>query len=360
MIDIDQIVNELDKRPANTGMVLGMINGGEQSIYGYGKTKDNENRPPDEDTLFEIGSVTKVFTAALLALLIEDGKLGLEDPVQKMMPELSNLPPEVTLLQLASHTSGLPKMPSNIYRSMLKDRHDPFAAYTMEEMMAAVDKFKFNKKKTETVNYSNLGAALLGQILARRAGKTYEQIVKELICDPLEMGDTGIQLTEEQKTRLAWPHNAKGKKAQNWNPGPMEPAGAIRSTVNDLLKFLATNLGSDTAEMIKNLEICHEIQTTNYPPPSRLQKALMRDNDFGRYRQGIGLAWHVGQLREKSNLIHWHHGATGGYRSFIGFVKSTGIGVVVLANRSPSFVDGLTNSTTADEIGFRVLEILNQ
>ncbi|MFX1537358.1 MAG: serine hydrolase domain-containing protein [Promethearchaeota archaeon] len=361
--EIDNIVNSLFTHPKNTGLVVGIVKDDQISVFGYGKVKETLAEPPQGDTLFEIGSVTKVFTTALLSLLISEELLNLDDPVCNLMPELSNLPAEITLVRLATHTSGLPKMPSNIFWTTLRKRRNPYAQYPITKLLEYLSKYKPKRKLTDQIQYSNLGVALLGHVLAEKMGTSYEQAVVSKICDKLDLSDTRITLTSEQKERLSIPHSANGKPSQNWDMPAFAGAGALRSTVNDMLKFLVAHLGRPQSTLTDAIQVCHEKRPGSFPPPGRLQKIFSRlfrkRQEFIQYFQGIALGWVIGRMGAEGVQVYWHHGATGGYQAFIGFVKNTNKGIVILINRGPRFSELVNGISLADEIGFRVLELLH-
>jgi D-alanyl-D-alanine-carboxypeptidase/D-alanyl-D-alanine-endopeptidase len=362
---IDNIVGALSNHPGNTGLVVGVISRDHRSVFGYGKASNASAELPSGDTLFEIGSITKVFTTSLLAILTADGLLNLNDPVRDLMPSLSNLPGEITLLRLATHTAGLPKMPSNLFRSMLRNRRNPYAAYSTADLLLYLSSYKPQKRRraTDQINYSNLSVALLGHILAQSSGLPYEQAIVSRLCDKLAMHDTRIELTPEQQERLSPPHSANGKSVLNWSLPAFAGAGALRSTADDMLKFLAASLGRSQSPLTDVLQLCHEVCSEAFLPHRHLRRSLsglfQREQDTRNHRQGIALGWFVGHLGPVGKRVHWHHGATGGYQAFTGFVKSTETGVVVLANRGPGRLDLISLKTPADDIGFRVLEYLN-
>ncbi len=362
---IDNIVGSLFTHRENTGLVVGVVEGGHSSVFGYGRANDASAEPPRGDTLFEIGSITKVFTTTLLSILVADGLLNLEDPVRDLVPALPDLPPEMTLVRLATHTSGLPKMPSDIIWPMLRNRRNPYATYTTAKLLEYLSDYKpkKNRESAEQIDYSNLGMALLGHILAQKSGASYEQAVVSRICDRLDLRDTRVTLTPQQKERLATPRNAKGKPTQAWDVPAFVGATALSSTANDMLKFLTANLGRPPSALTDVLPACHEIHAEAFPPQGRPQKLVsglfLKGQDTSHYRQGVALGWFVGRLSPGGKQVCWHHGASSGYRAFAGFTKGTDTGVVVLANRSPGLLDQLLGRTYADDIGFRVLEYLN-
>ena len=358
---IDAIVASTSNHPAHTGLVVGLLEGGQGSIHGYGIAG---GAPPAGDTLYEIGSVSKIFTTALLSILADEGTVELEDPVADFVAELSAFPPQVTLQHLATHTTGLPKMPSNILRSMLRDRGNPYAGYSTEDLLRYLSKHPPSARQmaARQVRYSNLGMALLGMLLARRLGGTYEAAVIRTICDPLGMSDTAIQIAPEHESRLAAPHNPRGKRGRNWDLPAFAGAGALKSTTDDLLTFLAAHLGRGPSELTRALQNCHSVRERTFAPPGALQRLVARvsGRELGddRIQEGMALGWTVGRLPSGEAQVHWHHGATGGYRAFVGFVKARQIAVVVLANSGPTMQDGMFGTTATDRVGFATLELL--
>ena len=187
-------------------------------VFGYGKKSAQDEARPDGDTVFEIGSATKVFTALLLVDMVRRGEVSLDDPVQKFLPDDVKVPKKgeqpITLDHLASHRSGLPRMPDNFTP---KDPANPYADYSVKQMYEFLSRCQPAREAGEAFEYSNLGAGLLGHALARRAGKTYEALVVERICKPLGMSDTAVTLKQPTRSRLAPGHDAAGEPASNWD-----------------------------------------------------------------------------------------------------------------------------------------------
>ena len=362
---IDKIISSSFTLRGNSGLVVGFSQGGRRWVFGYGKLSERNIQTPNGDTLFGIGSVTKVFTTALLSVLVSERLLTLGNPVCDLVPALSNLPSKITLLRLATHTSGLPHMPSNICASMLRDRHNPYASYTIEKLLDWLSKYgrKIKLPLKEEVHYSNMGMALLGFILAQKVDTSYEQAIFSRICAPLGLGDTRITLTPDQKERLSVPHSARGLPAEIWDLPAFLGAGALLSTASDLLSFLDAHLGTPQSALTEPMRACHEIITNALPPPGFIQRLVTSligsEKDLGEYRHGMALGWNVGQLISTRGRLYWHHGATGGYRAFIGFVKDSETAVVVLANSGLSGLDALLSTTSTDMVGLKVMELLN-
>jgi len=310
------------------GVVVGVVDkGGVRRTVAYGPKAGVA--PLDERTVFEIGSITKTFTAAILADMVRRGEVALDDPVAKYLPPGTVVPSrdgkQITLLDLATQTSGLPRMPANFAP---RNPNDPYADYTPAQLYDFLRSYQLTRGIGERYEYSNLGTGLLGHALALYVGKSYEATVTERVLKPLRMDDTRITLTDAQRRRLAPGHSPDGALAASWEIRTLEGAGALRSTVKDMLTYIRANADSTSAPLGATMALTHGARRPGGSPAVAL-----------------GLAWH--RLRLPSgNVIVFHNGGTGGYRSFTGYSERTGEGVVVLAN----------SATSVDEVGFRLLE----
>ena len=246
--DLPAILRErVDIARDTMGIVAATIDSGRRSVTVYGQS--GSDRPLDADTVFEIGSITKVLTSLLLADMVLRGEVAADDPASKFLPASVKMPDfegaPITLLDLATYTSGLPRMPSNFAP---KDWGNPYIDYTAERLYDYLSNHKLGFKPGTHYEYANLGFGLLGHILELRAGKSYEELVVSRICAPLGMEDTRITLTSSMRQRLARGHNAGLAPVPNWDFLALAGAGAFRSTANDLLKFLQMCLDpADTA-----------------------------------------------------------------------------------------------------------------
>ena len=303
------------------GIVVGVVDGHGRRVVGHGRLAAGDARAPDADTVFEIGSITKVFTAIVLADMVERGEVRLEAPVRELLGTDARLPSrdgvEITPLHLATHSSGLPRMPDNFDPA---DLDNPYADYTEADLMAFLSSHDLTRGVGESVEYSNLGAGLLGHALAVRAGDGYEALVTRRVLEPLGMGDTAIELSPAVRKRLATGHDLSLEPVPNWDLPALAGAGALRSTVNDLLAFLEANLGLRESRLDAALRATHASRRA-FEPPS----------------MDIGLGWLI--RTEHGREIRWHNGGTGGYRSFAGFDSAAGVGVVVLANAAREVTD---------------------
>ena len=343
---VDQIINPLISEGKNVGVSVGIIYGKDNAIFNYGKISLDSNVEPNDDTIYEIGSVTKVFTALILADMAEDGLVNLTDPAKKFLPSSVHVPTyddtEITLADLASHLSGLPRIPNNILRTsdylslaMLKN---PYAKYTPQQLYTFLSTCTLENKPGTTYNYSNLGMGLLGYILAQNQKMSFEEIIVERICNPLGMNDTRINLLPEQELRFA-----KGYlgvlsisslclsfPATHWDIPTLSGAGALRSTVRDMTKFLAANIG------VVETSLTPSMQLTQVP-----QHKITSSTS-------IGMGWHIQHSNDNDNRIFWHNGGTGGYRSYMGFNNNYRVGVVILSN----------SASSVDEAGIHILKVL--
>ena len=309
------------------GIVVGVVSPAGRMVVAHGRLAEDDLREPDGDTVFEIGSITKVFTSTLLAELASRGEVDLDTPVQHLLGSGARMPTrdgaEITLGHLATHSSGLPRLPDNLDPD---DRANPYADYTVERLYDFLSSHELKRDIGAKVEYSNLGFGLLGHALARSQGTDYPTLVYERISEPLRMADTTVVLTTAHQARLAAGHDKWRFPAPNWNFAALAGAGALRSTVNDMLTFLEANLGIRETPLRPAMERTHI--------PQRADPTIGMD---------IGLGWVVHDTDD--GRVAWHNGGTGGYSSFIGFDPASQAGVVVLSNTAIS----------VDELGFHLL-----
>lgn len=328
---IDRVAAPLVERGVAVGLLVGILTDGETTFIGYGETERGSGVAPGPDTLYEIGSITKVFTAVLLADAVERGEVRLEDPVRRHLPEavrLRDVGEPITLAHLAEHTSGLPRLPGNFAPS---DPADPYADYGPEKIYAALTQAAPPRAPGE-YEYSNFGAGLLGHLLERALKGEYETLLRERVLVPLGLEDTGIRLGSGQRGRLAPPYGAGLEPARNWHLAALAGAGALRSSGRDLLAFARANLET------------HE---------GSLGRALERTRRERREIGGglsIGLGWHIAADHE----TRWHDGGTGGYHSWIAVIPDLRLATVVLANTATERITALGELVTRAAAGMDV------
>jgi serine-type D-Ala-D-Ala carboxypeptidase/endopeptidase len=301
------------------GAAVGLINEKGTQIVGLGKMSDKDASAPRGDSVFEIGSISKVFTGLILARMVEAGEVALNEPVQKLLGDSMTVPKwedrQITLVDLATHTSGLPRMPADFTP---KDMTNPYADYSVAQLEKFITGCKLPREPGTLAEYSNLGMGLLGHALALKSGMSYEALLRKQVCQPLGMNDTRITLNAAEKARLAQGHDGDGNAVANWDLPTLAGAGAIRSTAADMLKFLAANIPLTKTPLAAAMA---DSQAVHFEVP-----------DGGGSR--IGLAW---QLR--NDHVVWHNGQTGGYHAFACFSPEKRAGVVVLSNTATLQVD---------------------
>jgi CubicO group peptidase (beta-lactamase class C family) len=325
---VDKPANEIVKEGKYATVVVGVLDKDHEQVFSFGEW---EGKAPDRDSIYEIGSITKVFTGILLADRVKSGVVKLDDPVQKHLPDGWTMR-DITLLHLATHTSGLPKMSNGFLAVAIAHPEDPFAHFDEAALRKGLPETKLLSAIGARQEYSNVGVGLLGHALAHAStAENYKALLTERVLKPLGLDDTAITLSGAQKKRVIPGHTAKGKQQQNWNFATCAACGALKSTVGDLLKFVKVNAD----------------------PPGPLKDALeMAQQNWRDVRPGeeeCGLCWirYVGKNKKDPTRI-WHNGQTGGHHSFVGFVPGRG-GVVVLCN---------VTTFDVDKVGFAVLNKL--
>jgi serine-type D-Ala-D-Ala carboxypeptidase/endopeptidase len=311
------------------GIVVGITDRSGHHIFVAGSGAPGDRDALDGRTIFEIGSVTKVFTGSLLADMVERGEVALTDPVAKFLPATVSVPArdgrQITLLDLATQSSGLPRLPTNFAP---RNPADPYADYTPEQLYSFLSSYQLPRAPGAKYEYSNLGMGLLGYALALREGTTYEALLTKRILEPLHLNDTRITLNTEQSARFATGHNAAGTAVAPWSLPTLAGAGALRSTADDLLAFLDANLDTGKA-----------------PVTVALASARRLERRGAAGEPDLGLAWNY--LHDAGGDIVWHNGMTGGFSSFVGIDSASHRGVVVLAN---------TASEATDDIALHLLD----
>ena len=325
--EVSDHINQRVTEGYNISIALAYLEGDEVTYNNKGVTSSlPDGTSVNEHTVYEIGSISKVFTCIMLADEVLKGNMKLNDPVQKYLPDEVIMPERdgkvITLKDLATHTSGLPRMPENFTP---EDYNNPFADYTVEQLYQFLSSYELPRAIGSEYEYSNLGMGLLGHVRELYSGKTYEQLLIERIAKPFKMTSTGITLTNSMKERLAKGHNEQLDAVSNWDIITLAGAGGIRSTVSDMVKFIKANMSNEDTALHKAMQLSHKI-------------AYTKDGSIFQ----LGLGWHFAN----SNKVIWHNGGTGGYKAFTGFLIDGNRGVVVLTNTSSSL----------DMLGLKVLD----
>jgi CubicO group peptidase (beta-lactamase class C family) len=427
----DELAEGYLRSPANVGLVVGLLVHDECLCLGYGKVEKDSARPPDAGTVFEIGSITKVFTAALLAEMAGRGEVRLDQPVAELLPAGVRVPTyrgrAITLAHLAEHTAALPRLPGNLWATVT-DQKNPYRDYQVAHLYEYLGGAAIGFPPGTGAAYSNLGAGLLGHVLALRDGRPFEDLLAERVLRPLALTDTAITLSADQVARSAPGHTVKGEPTSNWDIPTLAGAGALKSTAAEMLTFLRANLDPPPTPVGAALRACHTtrpvawwrrvgvgalhgfglatvslliLRAASVPPGSLKFLAVFylpvlaalawkgfwaavwaaaavwvgslllgssslawgpacvsvliflsatgRAAGYTPPRGRVRLGWQESAVGSGGKAL-WHNGGTGGYRSFIGFVAETQVGVAVLSN----------SANEVDSIGMGLLRCLHE
>lgn len=323
--DYQTALDAQTKAATGTGFVVGVID--PAGVHYYHSGVSGNDRPLDEHTVFEIGSVTKTFTATILASMVLDHSVKLSDPVARYLPSSVHVPTrngkQITLLNLATQQSGLPRLPANMDWT---NTIDPYASYTVKKMYAFLSSYTLTRDPGAEYEYSNFGIGLLGVALANRAHMSYWQLLRRRVLDPLGMHETALStsMTAGLDARMAVGHDADGNAVKPWNADAIAPAGGLRSTAADMLLFARCAMGRGPLA-----RACLFAQQPRATIPG------------GR----IGLVWMQGDL----SRIIWHNGQTAGFTAAVALSPDRSSGVIVLSN-------GIGNT---DALAFHMLDARN-
>ncbi len=295
--------------PNNTQLALAFIENGAVKFYGVEKRNDSIFTIQNQQNAFEIGSITKVFNATLLSDFVLENKIKLEDPINPYFDFEFNKEQEITFKTLANHTSGLPRMPSNLDFDI--SNQDPFSSYDAEKLkyyLANAMDLSFDEDGK--YEYSNLGAGLLGYTLSKIGNKPLNQLFHERIFSKYDMPNSTIG-SENVSTFLVKGQSPEGQPVPNWNLASLSGAGDIISTAEDLSKFVIAQFQKDDNTLVLTRTETHTMNDTS----------------------SIGLGWHI-RTRPSGEKWIWHNGGTGGYTSCMVLNTESKNGVIVLSNVS--------------------------
>lgn len=369
LVKIKKLGNEYAAQKGNKSLVIGVYFKGNEKLFYFGST---ENKTTDSTSLFEIGSITKVFTTALFVEMAMKGEIKEDEPLENFLPnnvlvpvyqniicqpvedkisptqnntsdpikftpymcypDPKDHPSKILLCDLATHTSGLPRMPKNF--PLLKS--NPYKTYTKEKMYDDLSSLKVSKEKYLEFNYSNYGMALLGHALSLKSGIEYDELLKRKILNPLKLYATTTEVNIEQRFRLLPGHTSKGKLSGTTDFDVMAPCGALKSNLTDMMHFLKINMGIEQSELKNVFDKCHN------------PRLIVNNKQFKNTE--IGYGWIISPIINSGLKITWHNGGTAGFRSFIGFIETKYIGVVGLSN----------SANNIDYLCVEILKLLNE
>ena len=294
------------------GLIIGVMtpNGGGYDVAAGDK---RPGKAIDASTVFEIGSITKVFTGILLADMVGRGDVRLDQPVAELLPPNAKVPSRngrvITLGDLSSQISGLPRLPDNLKPA---DPSNPYADYSVAQLYDFLGRYQLPRDPGSQYEYSNLGVGLLGHALTLKAGKSYETLVRERILAPLGMKHSGITLSPDMRAHMAEGHDPGGAVVPLWDLPTLAGAGALRSSLDDMMLFLAANRVPSKDALGRAITLSHQ-------PRFKVNNAL-----------SLGLNWHISNFR--GDTLLWHNGGTAGFRTLIAMNPRTGAGAVLLGN----------------------------
>ncbi|MGB0838784.1 MAG: serine hydrolase domain-containing protein [Chitinophagales bacterium] len=367
---VEELVNRYAEQDETYGIAVGIIYDNKAYQFGYGQISDQDPMPPSAQTLFHLGSLSKVFTTAVFSGLVQDAILAPNAPITQYLPDsvvqANPFLAQITLQQLATHTSGLPKEPYNIALTLV-DKDNPYANYTIKDVYGFLMHYKprdmgkkwYRKGKqkpkaavSEEQNihfrYSHFGVGLLGHLLENATQTPYDELLSKYVRQPLAIPDLHSQMPMDNQKQLAPGHYFSGKTANRLHYASLEGSEGLRSSLEGVLRFTYANmlpyLGEDAPvlnskktvdkeAMVKALAKCHE-------PKAATNMQFV----------SVGLGWYIINQGSKKNptSIITHSGRTGGYSNYIAFEKEKGVGVVILSN----------SASRIDQLGIDILEVL--
>ena len=313
---------------STVGVSIGIVRENEVKQFFFGEKEKGTNLRPDGNTLYEIGSITKTMTTAVLAQLVLDGELSLDDPVGNYLSEVESFPnhqgEKITFRQLADHTSALPYIPDNFDQNGF-DEFNPFKNYTSPLLYEFLENYSLPAEPGTVQEYSNLGMGLLGHAAGKIRSGSFDQLLQNLVFSAIGMDDSHILLPDDN-SNVAVPFNKRLKPVPMWDMSECTlGAGGVKSSLKDMMKYLQANMGHIQTPVSDALELTHQTsQELNYP-----------------FIMGLGWVKIVSQV-DGTELI-WHNGGTGGSVAFIGFVKELDMGVVILFNTEINERSGTEN-----------------
>lgn len=331
---IDTIARYTDVFPNGTQFAVALVR--DSAVYYLGSIREADKlvNTDNRQSVFEIGSISKVFTSTLLAHYAHAGRVQLDEPLQTYLPfqlkESEKNGEPITLQTLANHTAGLPRIPGDMIAGALFNRSNPYRKYSKEKLEKYLQEdLQLKSTPGEEYAYSNLGAGLLGYTLSTVVGKSYEEMLQEVVFGPLRMSSSTTE-REKIRSKLVKGLGKNGKQTANWDLNALSGAGAVLSSVEDLSKFALANFAPD--------------------PVLDLQRAQTFGVDE---KMSLALGWHI--ITTDSGLTcRWHNGGTGGYSSSMAIDPDTNTAAIILSNIS----SGHSERGKIDRLCFRLMSLL--
>ncbi|MHA7059047.1 serine hydrolase [Aquimarina sp. M1] len=316
--------------PNHTQISIAIIKNGKVNYYGINKETDTISTIDNQKSVFEIGSISKVFTSTLLADFVIEGKVKLNENINEYLKTPLNNSTEISFIDLANHTSGLPRLPKNIDLTKINPQN-PYKKYKKKELKEYLTKYLELSNKG-TYQYSNLGAGLLGYTLSEIENDTFNNLLMNKIFSKYDMQNSTADIVNI-KGNLVRGLNKEGKEIPNWEFSILAGAGAIFSTAEDLSKFALSQFDYSNKEL----------------KLTRVKTFELNKN------MDIGLGWHILKSQSK-NIWYWHNGATGGYSSSMVIEEKSKNGIIILSNVSAYN----PNMGNIDKLCFELMKTLEE
>jgi CubicO group peptidase (beta-lactamase class C family) len=312
---VDSLKNWYIKQNGSRALAIGVVEGGKTSQFYIGQRDAVQKSIPNEQSLFELASLTKTFTAGLLAYYADSLSLPLDQPLISYLPDSvaqNAALKEITLLQLANHTSGLPRLPKNLAAVEGFEPDNPYARYGVDHLLDALAKYQPDSTNTPgTYAYSNFGYGVLGYVLTQMTGKSLDEMMQEVIFQPLSMTRTLLHVPTQDEEVLQ-PHTIEGNPTPRWHFEAMAATGGYSGTLPDMLSYIKAHLQSPVTNT--EIALANTRQFTHFIPPGT----------------DVGLAW-SSEIRG-GKLVYMHSGMTYGSNSLLLLCPDDKTGVVLLSN----------------------------
>jgi CubicO group peptidase (beta-lactamase class C family) len=315
----------------NAGISIGVIDNDYQKTFTYGQLTKGIDIPPNEHTIYELGACTKIFTATLIAILKEEGKLKYEEDISLYLDKLYLGGKDITILDLLTHYSGMDRFPNNL---LTKDKNgvSPYVQYTYQDLLAYLKTYQSTSRAERIYLYSHTNYVLLTLIIEKITQQKYEEVLVQKILKPLKMLNTTFDVPENNRIYIAQGYDSSLKPVDTWNTEVFKGALGLKSTTKDMMIFLEAQLKGGDTELLKIMQ-----NMQNFTLPTNVKNV----------RTNIG--WHKIQPQKKYYSFYAHSGATDGHQVYIAFLRETNTAVVFMSNSKNSDY-GMGNS---------ILKILN-
>ncbi|MBK9253960.1 MAG: beta-lactamase family protein [Saprospiraceae bacterium] len=311
------------------GFLVGIIDGDSTYIFSFGKKTNNSAIKISDGDVFEIGSISKIYTASLISILVKQELMDYDEPFNTYLPEEFRNPrlAHVTLNDLITHQSGLPKRPS-FFGKKEKDPHNPYEFYSQEDLL------KFYRDYIPDGSgfiYSHTNYALLEIALEYIAGKNFGDLLSEYIFMPLSMHNSFVEFPEKRSNLITEGHSRAGKLTTPWNFSSFKGSEGVKSSMSDMIKFIKANLNLSETKL-------DAIFNQNFTPSAQ--------TTFNE-KLYIAKGWH--SLELKNYPIISHTGKTSGHTSSVAMVRETKTAVIILAN----------SAVGTEDLGIQILRMIN-